>query len=381
MIDTVILSLPTTEAEILRRSIDGTPAWSLQGRKVAYDTYIKEPLAEDLESGLYFPKATAFRRKGTNGFWSASLRIEFSAPKLVYGNNIEELSEAQFDDVVVALDDRLRRLGLTINVEQLKTASVRAVHYSKNIEMQDGYSAMYAIAEISKINLNTRFDLSRTRYMNDGQSLCMYTRSHSFVIYDKMADLLRGKGKAIDMSQTQKQDTLAATMKGRDVLRLEVRLSEKRKMNAVFRKAGFAENPTFRDVFATDKSKAVLNHYWQTTVAGNGHILFAHAPTPKEVLKYLLLAIPGMGARQAIFLTGLLLLIRDGNGIRELRTILTQYVANRTWYRIADEIKATEASMATLQPRGWYGQIVSALSIYQPFQMGNECPDGVKLTV
>lgn len=378
MIDTVILSMPTTEAEILRKSTDGTPAWSLQSRKIAYDTYIKEPLAEDVESGLYFPKVTAFRRKGSNGSWSASVRIEFSAPKLIYGNNIEELAEAQFDAVVAALNDRLQRLGLTIGAEQLKTASVRAVHYSKNVEMQDGYSAMYAIAEISKINLNTRFDLSRTRYMNDGQSLCMYTRSHSFVIYDKVADLLRGKGKAIDVSQTQKQSALATTMKGRDVLRFEVRLSEKRKMNTVLRKAGFAENPTFRDVFATDKSKAVLNHYWQTTVAGSGHVLFAHAPTPKEVLKYLLLAIPGIGAKRAIFLTGLLLLIRDGNGIRELRAILTQYVEDRTWYRIAGEIKSTEASMTTLQPRGWYGQIVSALAIYKPFQMGAESSNGVK---
>lgn len=372
MIDTVILTLPIRESELRLRDEAGMPAWNLQGRKPAYDTYTKEPHPEEIEAGLYFPKVTAFRRRTVNGLVDSSIRVEFSAPKLIFGNNVEELSDGQFGEVVKALNDRLQRMGLMVNVDELCNASVRAVHYSRNIELYGGYSANYVIAEIGKVNLSLRFDISRVKYLNDGQSLGIYARSSSFVIYDKVADLMRGKGKAVDISQTQKETKLAEAIKGKDTLRLEVRLSEKRKMNSVFRKLGFTENPTFREVFSVDNSNAVLNHYWNLVVAGNGHILFAHSPTPKDILRSLLLATPGIGAKQAIFLVGLLLLIRDGHGIRELRTILSQYVDDRTWYRLATEIKGTEANMTTLEPRGWYGQITSALTTYKPLRIGSK---------
>lgn len=378
MLDTVVLSIPMPENELQRRHLDGSSIWSLQGRKAAFDTYIREAPVPD---GSYFPKVTAFRRKSSNGSWGVSLRIEFSAPKILYGNNIEELTEDQFEEVAVILHGKLTQLGLTIEIKDLNGASVRAVHYSRNVEVVDGYTAMYAIGEIGKINLNSRFDLARTRYMNDGQSLCMYTRSHSFVIYDKVADLLRGKGKAIDVTQSKADGELAVKMNGTELLRFEVRLCEKRKMNSVLRKNGFTENPTFRDVFSANISVAILQQYWGTLVAGQGHVLFAHAPTPKDVLKYLLLAKPKVVAREAIFLTGLLLLIRDGNGIRELRTLLRRHMVDRTWYRMAAQIKQVEAEMATLQPRGWYGQITSALQTYKPFRTSEPSSKGVKLTV
>lgn len=42
------------------------------------------------------------------------LKIEFSAPKLLYGNNLEELETEHFDKVAKLLQERLRDMGVIV---------------------------------------------------------------------------------------------------------------------------------------------------------------------------------------------------------------------------------------------------------------------------
>ena len=348
----------------------GVSPWNLQARNGSYDKFVKNPSARDRESGLYFPILTSYRRKNVKLGWETIIKIQFSAPKLIYGNNLDELADSQFETVTKTLQDRLKRVGVIVSTQDLESAAVTSVHYSKNVELKNGYTSQYVIAELNKINLNKRFDLTKTRFMNDGQSLCAYAVSHSFVIYDKIADLARGPKRAIDKEQTRGQLSLFEKLnKTSEVLRFEARLSKKQKINALFKKLSLAENPTFKDVFSAEKSKAVLMHYWNTMVAGNSALLFAHSFTSKDLLKQVLLAHRNVKAKEALYRVGLLCAIREGNGMRELRTILSKRINDRTWYHLVANAKETATSLTKLKPRDWYYQVEAALESYQPFHI------------
>lgn len=347
----------------------GVSPWDLQARTRVYDKLVRNPSVQDAEIA-YFPRLTGYRRKNDKG-WDSTIRIEFSAPKLIYQNNLDELEDVDFQKVVEALGDRLRRMGVVISEQELKRAPVKAVHYSRNVDLQGGYTAQYIIRELSKINLNKRFDLTRARYMNDGQSLYAYTIAHSFVVYDKVADLIRGKKKSIDKDQPLKQISLFEKLnEGKEILRFEVRLSQKPKMNAIFRELGFSGNPTFKDVFSSEKSKAVLAHYWDRMIEPNSLLLFANMPSQKDLLSQILLTRNGAKMKTAVYLTGLVSLARGGAGLRELRSILSKRGNDRSWYRIKKDLAEITEDLNRLRPRDWYNQVKSALLDPQSLHIG-----------
>ncbi len=368
MIDTVILMLPREKATVIS-SAHGMPAWDLQSSTKAYKKFVKNPSKEDEASGLYFPRLTGYRRRGQNGFES-TIRIEFSAPKLLYKNNLDELEDSQFAELIDTLRGRLRDLGVLVAVNDIATAEVRAVHFSKNIELRDGYSSRYVISELGKINLNQRFDMTRARYINEGQSLYAYTTTHSVVLYDKIADLRRGNKRAIDKENTKFQLGLFAVLKKRaDILRFEVRLSQARKMKSLLTELGFPEQLTFRDVFSRKKSQAVLNHYWKGMVCDDSLPLFAHAMSSKDVFRQILQIKRGAKRKEAVYLTGLVLLSQESGGMRKLREMLSKRVHDRSWYRLVRDLRDISPKLETVERRGWYETVSNALLQYQTYRI------------
>jgi len=149
---------------------------------------------------------------------------------------------------------------------------------------------------------------------------------------------------------------------------MEVRLSQKQKMNSLFKKLGFNDNPTFREVFEVRKSKTILSYYWNTMMSGNMNILFGYSIAAKDLLRQILVADKTIKAKEAIYQTGLVLAMREANGMRELRSILAKRATDRTWYRIATNAKEIGIALANLKPREWYEQIKQTLEDYRPFR-------------
>src|SRR3990167_6292545 len=94
MIDTVILSLPKTKIITLDLTTSGVRPWDLQARTQVYDKFVKNPSPRDKQTGRYFPRLTGYRRKNRKLEWESTLKIEFSAPKLLYQNNLDELTDS-----------------------------------------------------------------------------------------------------------------------------------------------------------------------------------------------------------------------------------------------------------------------------------------------
>jgi hypothetical protein len=175
--------------------VDGISSWELYSKTDQYKKFIRNPTKAEKDTGKYFPRLTGYERKFSQ---EANVRIEFSVPKLLFHNNLDELEDKDFPKVITTLQDRLKRMGVIVTKSVIETASVSSVHFSKNVELKNNYTVSYLISEMNKVDLKKSFDFAKTRFMNDGQSLYAHTTSHQMVIYDKMADLKKGQKRAID---------------------------------------------------------------------------------------------------------------------------------------------------------------------------------------
>lgn len=367
MIDTICLLIPKTNMNYLK----GISSWELYSKTDQYIKYVRNPNKAEKQTGKYFPRLTGYRRK----FSQDAVRIEFSAPKLLYLNNLDELEDEDFPRVIEVLQERLKTMGVRVFKAVLENAPISSVHFSKNILLKDGYTANYLISEMNKINLQKSFDFAKTRFINDGQSLYAHTTSHQLVIYDKVADLAKGKKRAIDKEQTNYQrslfENLSKEKELQEIIRFEVRINHKQKLNKLLEDLDYDKNPVFKQVFNSEMSKKIVNDYWKKLIKERSLGLFSISMSIKNILRTLLLADRKLKPKQAIYLLGLFMLIKDENGMRELRTIITNRSRDRTWYRIANDIKLTNELIAKNNLRDWVMHIDKELENYKPYKIKN----------
>ncbi|MFH1711899.1 MAG: hypothetical protein ABH846_01535 [Patescibacteria group bacterium] len=370
MIDTVCLTLPYGSLVLLDENNKAVPQWNLQSKTENYSKYVRNPSKADKSSGLYFPRLTIYsRRRGQQ----PSVKIEFSVPKLIFNNNLEELTDKHFEQVIDALQDRIQKMGIRVFKQVLASAPITTVHFSKNFSLSDGYTSSYIISELQKIDLRKSFDFAQKRFINNGQSLQAHTRAHELVIYDKIADLSKTKKRAIDKDQTVNQLSLFDFLNSKDtlveILRIEVRLCNKQKINSIFKKLKLSQNPTFREVFSSKTSKTVVGHYWESVIKSDQLALFTIDQPAKELLREMCRGDPTLKPKQAIYQVGLVLLAKDGDGLTELRSIFENRTNDRNWYRIKDDFKQMSANASSQHIRGWVNQIEKQIRVYSPLKI------------
>jgi len=360
MIDTVIINIPRSKTKMLSEK-----KWDMIAKKDFYSKYIKNPTKYQKESGYYYPRLTGIQRAGKESI----VKIEFSIPKLLYLNNLDEVEEKDFDLIISTLKDRLIDMNMSITKTDLKSADVSAVHYSKNIELKTGYTTKHIISELQKINLNKLNDLTKTRFMNNGESLQGYSISNSFVFYDKISDLKKDKKRAIDREQTPYQTNLFMELQREEILRFEVRISQKRKLNSLFENYGYDKNPTFSDVFSEEKAVKVLSEYWNEKVDKNKYVLFTYSENSESLLKKISIARPDSRPQTLLSLLGLVSFVKDNKGgLRELRTILTARISDRAWYSIIRNLKDISKDLEDLSEFDWYAEVSGQIKDYKPYK-------------
>ncbi len=370
MIDTVCLTLPFNQLILLDEKNREISQWDLQSKTEFYSKHVRNPTKKNKDSGKYFPRITLYSRRYGQ---APSVKIEFSVPKLIFNNNLEELSDGHFDDVIDVLQERLLEMGVRIFKQSVINASVSTVHFSKNLVLENGYTSSYVISELQKIDLRKSFDFARARYINNGQSLCAHTRAHELVVYDKIADLAKKKKRAVDKDQTSTQLSLFDSIKKNDhaleVLRIEIRLCNKRKINSVFKKLKLKEKPSFQDVFNKNVSQAVVNDYWESLITNDQLALFTIEQSSKDMLRELCRGSPDLKPKQAIYQVGLMTLAKDSEGLRELRSILEASTSDRSWYRIKKDFKELSTSVSNAHVRSWVHDLKKQLKTYKPIEI------------
>src|SRR3990167_5853860 len=74
----------------------------------------QNPTPNELKAGIYKPRLTITKRINKLRNFEIMLKIEFSVPKLLFGNNFDELEDSDFGKVVGILQTKLKEMGVLV---------------------------------------------------------------------------------------------------------------------------------------------------------------------------------------------------------------------------------------------------------------------------
>src|SRR3989338_10344714 len=271
MIDTIVLTLKGGMFTILDRDKFTPSANSLYdyaggfgGRSFMKCT--QNPTVSELKRGIYKPRLTLTKRVNRQGGIDIPLKIEFSAPKMLFGNNFDELTDKDFPSLATKLNTTLKQMGVFVLENNLINAPYSAIHFSKNIPLTDYTTSYTYMKQFTKLNINKKLDTNQSDYRNEGH--CFKYRANSFeiVFYDKVKDLQQAK--VSEKRAIEKDNALQLNLfeqntmrKPFEVLRMEVRLGKRQKLKQILSTVGLSCEPTFKNLFSQEVAQKVQLHY------------------------------------------------------------------------------------------------------------------------
>jgi cell fate (sporulation/competence/biofilm development) regulator YmcA (YheA/YmcA/DUF963 family) len=340
----------------------------------------QNPSKKEFLAGIYKPRLTLTKRMKNKDF-SVDLRIEFSAPKLLLGNNFEELEEKDFKQLSISLAMLLGEMGVVVNLKTLQKASVSAVHYSKNVLLQSTPCST-AISEIMKAKPLARMDTNQTDFRNGGYSYKFHTNDFELAFYDKVADLKQAKiseKRAEEKQNAFQLDLFEPLEKSRmNVLRIEARLNTKRKIKQTLKKIGLPEDEaiTFENLFKKSTAQKVLFHLMAELEKG---LFIEEIPVDtkkiSQTVKELLFVNPRKHSKRINELFTLVLVIKE-IGFQETRNLYGSTYqgkkGNERWYRDMKAIQ--ELKKAKALPVPIFREIRRHLEAFESITLDNS-PD------
>lgn len=331
---------------------------------------VQNPSKTDLEKGIYYPRLTFTHRFNSLGRPEETLAIEFSVPKLLYGNNFDEVTEADFQQAIDVLKIRLKTMSVLVFEKVLAQAPVSSIHYSKNFVLIDGSIPYTYMKEIEKVNMTKRYDLEHTSFRNEGHGIKYHTNSFEVAFYDKLKDLEKAKvsEKRAFEKDSALQLNLFEELKIRspfEVIRMEVRLNRRQKIRAVLKDLSFEGDPTFHTLYNQDLSQKVLLSYMSAIENGYPSLLHYQRKSSQRFLSDFLMSNPETKMDKAIKALGMKTVI-DDVGLRGLRELLKKY-SNRSWYRLYKEARGIKMP----QSFNCFSILKNQLEKFQPFRVAS----------
>jgi hypothetical protein len=349
MIDTIVLSL-TPEMYQISDPDKFKPSahWALLSQnkenRVRYHSIVSKQNAtkKELLNGIYKPHLTLAYHRNIQGVVEPLLKIELSLPKLLYGNNFNELQYKDFRAISNKLTDALATMGVIVTAENLAIAPVVAIHYSKNIPLTDGSTPYHYINKIKEANVRFSLDTNQTDYRNEGHSYKWHCNAYEVVFYDKIKDLEKARQsskRAIEKDNELQQHLFKtfATRHKLEFLRMEVRLNKRAKIKQLFKKLKIAADLTFKKLFKPAIAKKVLLYYLDELEQNRSPLLNVKISDDKKFLSQLSFDNPAIMPKQAMMMLGFKRAL-EAAPLRELKTIIGRNKP-QGWYRLINDAK------------------------------------------
>lgn len=299
------------------------------------------------KTGRYMPRLTMYKRVKGYGKVEFELAVEFSAPKMLFGNNFDELVENDFEPLLTALQDALQELlGRRFFKPQLARANVSAWHPSKNIVFLDYTSCQTVLNVMGKLDVSKVYDFQKTDF-RDGHVVHIHANSLDIAFYDKMADLLKAKKsrkRALEKDSSIQLNLLEGLSEYRpmDIFRYEVRFVGRASIKRAYSEL---EQWTFETLFKKKLCQDVLLKHWNKLTA-NVDMLALDVKEPYELLQNYLEANDDVTPQAALAAVAGLL-ITSQTGAVGLRNTLEARYGKQAWYRIKPLLKAPNAHRFT----------------------------------
>lgn len=261
--------------DTIKLVIDKRSAWVENERQFVADkvnksagiaTLVINPTKAETRREGYKPRLTITKRFNCTGRYEDTLSIEFSAPKLIYQNNFDELTDADFPSLIDKLGTALSSMRIRIFSNSLERAPVSAIHYSKNFALTDGSMPLSYIHRLSKTSLSPLAEIEQVKYRGGGYSTKFHTNGHELIFYDKLKDMAKAKyseKRAIEKDYATQLDLFdhVAIPKRFEVLRMEARLNKRPVIKRILSKVGINTDLTLKSLFKSDISQKVLLYY------------------------------------------------------------------------------------------------------------------------
>lgn len=354
MIDTVTLLIPPQQYKIIQDNFAPCAAFVFQRKALKA---VCNPSAKELKQDIYKPRLTISRRKDLDGISQVMLTIELSLPKLLFGNNLEELQYKDFDTVIFKLHEILYEMGVEISIDKLKDAAVLTIHYGKNIALTDGSIPFSYIQKIKELISPKNLDTNQTNYRNSGHCFKYHCNSYEIVFYDKIHDLQKAElsnKRAVDSNQKITSSSSSNSIRGSsnnlmtllnklrtgskkfEILRMEVRLNTRRKMKQIFEKLHIKNDLTLRKLYKPVIAQKILLNYVNDLDRKRSSFVDFKPLNDKALLSTLALYNPTLRAKQILQFFGFKKLL-ESMTLDELRVILKQYDKSN-WNKLIKEL-------------------------------------------
>jgi len=350
MIDTIIIRIPSNQF-IIKDHSKFTPSSKNLFFPPFYDAgkrgikCIFVPSKQDIEKYDYLPRISIIKVIRKGGF-ETSLMIEFSAPKLLFGNNFDELVDLDFSKVCEKLHRFLSDIGISVNdIRYIEEATVSAIHFGKNFILTDYSTPYYYLSLLSKVNISKAYDINATDFRNGGYAVKYHSNDFEVIFYDKLKDLqksLVSEKKSVEKDSYIQSSILQdlKSLKPFEVLRFEVRFGTKKRLKRFFETNKiFVKDYLFSSLFQSEIAKNVLIAVFNTIQTNYPNILKDQENDIETSMVQMLLDNPSLKSRDLILYTGLKKIISE-IGVRKLRSILESSGNNESWYRINKGMKS-----------------------------------------
>ncbi len=350
MLDTVVLSLPPHDFTILdhdaftpsSRGLLVQPYYPLRRGGMAC---INNPDKSATERYGYMPRLTLSKRPATAGF-RVALRIDASLPKLKFGNNFDELTDADLPFLCERLAQQMRAMGVRVTPEAIRRAEVSAIHYSKNLPLTDHTRCSMVIREIAKGSITRQLDSVKTDYRNDGSAIRFHATAHEVIVYDKLKDLERARVSDKRSYESDNQGQLdllhVGFAKPFEVLRLEARLNNRRKLKTLLDRLGTPCPLTLESLYSEALAKTVLLDYWRMITPDVPLLALSHFAAG-ELYDAIRRENPDAKPGKALQLVGALAIVQK-EGMEGLRVRVEQSANPRTWGRLKASLQGISVS-------------------------------------
>jgi hypothetical protein len=315
--------------------------------------------------GKYMPRLTMYKRVQKFGV-VYQLAVEFSAPKMLFGNNFDELTENDFEALLIALQSSLYELlGRRFFKTQLAHADIAAWHPSKNIVFLDYTSCQTILNTMGKLDVSKMYDLQKTDF-RDGHVVHIHTNSLDIAFYDKMADLRKAKksGKrAFEKDSNLQLNLLEGLSEYRpmEVFRYEVRFVGRASIKRAYPEL---DKWTFENLYTQKHCQSVLLKHWNK-ITSSVDMLALDVKEPYELLQNYLEANDNVTPQAALAAVAGLI-ITSQVGAVGLRNILEAVYGKQAWYRIKPLLKPPDAYRFTS-----FLHIDEALQRFAPTRMSD----------
>jgi hypothetical protein len=242
--------------------------------------------------------------------------------------------------VLTALHTALASMGIEVSIDTLKTASVSAIHYSKNILLEREIPCFLLIRELEKLDLSAKLDLTQTDFRNSGQMVKYHASTYEIALYDKVKDLQQastyGDKRSAEVDNAVQLELLNG-LKLPEVLRFEIRLKS-RKLKPLLAQIGHAGPLTFQNLFNATLSRAILLHFWNQITDGL-YLLNLNADDPAALIARIKAAHPRKRQTSILQLVGFTH-TAEKLGIRGAKLHLG--LKNQAFYRLKKDLKALD---------------------------------------